>query len=214
MEKRIGLVRGSLVSVIALTAIFAGGVGMALAEESAVDTATVTTPSTTAGENRAERAKEKKESMEAKKAQVQEKRTEMKENREEKKATIQEGRQEKRSDRSQEHARRLGERFGFYADRLGRIIDKLEARLTTMKGEGKDVSSATAKLDSAKSALDKAEAEGANAVSAFASIDPAKYEEQRDKALSARDLAMQAREQFKAVNVILKEVVTLAKSAQ
>jgi hypothetical protein len=160
-------------------------------------------PAQTRAENRQE--------MQAIRQENQEERRNL---RQENKEERQEMRQERREERAQKHSERLQKRFDFYAERLGRIMDKLQTRLMIMKNDGKDITSAEAKLDDAKDTLEEAKTLGDQSVAAFSAIDPEKYEEQRSKVLAARDLAMAAREKFKLANTEIKEAVALAKSVK
>lgn len=142
------------------------------------------------------------------------------ENREARKAEIienvevrQENRQERRDDFAQRHATRLSNRFGFYYDRLSTIMSKIETRFANLSEDGKDMSAAQAKLAEAKTALSSAKSYSDQAIAGFEAIVPAEYESQRTQALAARDLANNAREQFKLAVSLMKEAVQLAKKA-
>lgn len=147
-----------------------------------------------------------KEKREAFKQQMATAKTEWKEQREEHKTQLQVSRQEWRSTVAQNHALRLENRFGRYGNRLNNIVERLQTWLNTLKSEGKDVSTAQAKLDEAKTKLASAKTLGLDAVAKFKAIDPAKYEEQRDQALAARDVAQQARLAFMDALKLIKQV--------
>lgn len=115
-----------------------------------------------------------------------------------------ENRQEIRSGVAANHAVRLERRFQYYYTRLSGIATRLQTRLNLLKAEGKDITSAQAKLTAAASKLDTAQSLGVQAVAAFRAIDPAKFEEQKAEAQAARDLANQARVAFKDTLALLK----------
>lgn len=118
-----------------------------------------------------------------------------------------ENRQEVRSVVAENHANRLALRFNYYYERLSGIALRLETRLTTLAGEGKDTSSARQKLSEAKTKLESAKSLGDQAIAAFRAIDPTKFAEQKDQALAARDLAMRARTAFRESLGLLKSVL-------
>lgn len=126
-------------------------------------------------------------------------------------AEIQEIRQENRSKVSENHARRLERRFGFYYDRLSKIIVRFEARLAILAKEGKSTADSKTKLGLAKTKLEEAKAAGAAAVAAFATIDPAKFGEQKTETVAARDLAVSARKLFQESHRLLKDALKALK---
>ena len=137
----------------------------------------------------------------------QEIKSEIMENRQEVKDMRVENHQEIRSLVAENHANRLERRFKFYYDRLSNIARRLETRLATLKSDGKDTSVADTKLTEATTKLETAKSLGEQAVSAFRAIDPAKFAEQKEQALAARDLANQARVAFKEALSIFKSVL-------
>ncbi len=156
----------------------------------------------------------RQENRQERRVEVAENVQERQDNRQENREGRQENRQERRDDMAQRHADRLSNRFGIYSSRLQNLIGKLDTRLTMLETDGKDVTAAKAKLSQAKETLASAKSLGEQSTAAFLAIEPATYESQRDKALAARDLAMQAREKYKTTISLLKEVVQLAKSAK
>lgn len=118
------------------------------------------------------------------------------ESRQEMRTTIQENAQDRRSRVAENHANRLEQRFGVYYTRLANISARLEQRIATLKGQGKNVARAEASLAKGKAALAEAQKLSADAVAQFRAIDPAKYSEQRPAALKARDTAQAARQKF------------------
>lgn len=129
------------------------------------------------------------------------------ENREEVRELRQENRQEIRSDIASNHALRLERRFHYYYSRLNGIATRIEKRLTTLKTEGKDTSSAEAKLAEAKTKLESAKTLGEEAITTFRSLDPAKFSEQKVQIQSARALADSARLAFSSALTSLKSVL-------
>lgn len=161
-----------------------------------------------------------RENLDARRAKVQQNVQERQENRQEKKAEItqnvqerQENRQQRRDDIAQRHAERLGNRFGLYSQRLTTLIGKIDTKLTEMANNDKDTTLAQAKVEEARTSLSKATTLGNQAIAAFEAIEPAEYDAQREQALAARDLAQQAREQYKTTASLLREAVQLAKNA-
>jgi len=140
--------------------------------------------------------------------QIQEIRGERKEIREETKTKL----QTMRSNIAENHANRLEKRFKFYSERLNNIISRFQTRLDLLKKDGKDPSSAQAKLDAAKAKLAEAKVKGEAAVAAFKAIDPAKFSEQKTEALAARDLATAARKLFIDTETLLKEALKSLKT--
>ncbi len=120
---------------------------------------------------------------------------------------IQGQRQELRSDIAGNHATRLERRFAAYYTRMTNIATRITNRITTLKNSGKDTTAVQTKLDAAKATLESAKTKGAEAVAAFRAIDPAKFSEQKDKAIAARDLAMAARKLFVQASQELKATV-------
>lgn len=139
----------------------------------------------------------------------QEIRLDIRDNRKEIRADRKENRQARRDLRAQKHGERLEARFGHYYTRLIAIATKIQERINKLKGEGRDITTAQTKLDEAKAKLESAKSLGAEAVAAFKAIDPAKYQEQREAALAARDKAKQARQAFQNTLKLLKESVKL-----
>ncbi|MFH2019237.1 MAG: hypothetical protein ABII80_01295 [bacterium] len=198
---------GSLIFVAGLILVL--GVSSVLAEETG----------TTSLKEKAELMQQERE---AKQVEIKAKEEAMKQERETKQAEMQTrteereqerlARQEERGAMIQEHAARLTERFSLYEERLSAIYEKFSARLATMAEEGKDVGAAQAKLLEAKAVFASAKTLGEQAVAKFMAIDPASYDTQREQALAARDLADQAREQYRNSVKLMKEAVELAKS--
>jgi hypothetical protein len=119
-------------------------------------------------------------------------------------AQIQEKRTEVRAKVSEVHGRRLKHNFGVYYQRLSKIIDRLQERLTVLSGQGKDTAAVEEKLTDAETMLTAANAKAETAVTAFLS-EPA--QDQRASALAARDVAKEARAEFMAVLQLLKQVL-------
>lgn len=130
----------------------------------------------------------------------------------EKQGEIQEIRQEFRSKVAENHANRLERRFKSYYERISKIMVRFQARLDTLKTQGKDTSPTQVKLDSAKAKLELAKIKGEAAVAAFRVIDPAKFSEQRDQVFAARDLAKEARGLFVETQTLLKDALKSLKT--
>ena len=145
-------------------------------------------------------------------AEIQEIRQDRMEDRQEKREEVKEKVQEIRSNVAENHANRLERRFAFYYSRLSNIITRFGKRLDILKADGKDISTTSAKLDSAKSTLELAKAKGTEAVSAFKAIDPVKFSEQKTQVLAARDLANSARKLFLDSHTLLKDALTALKA--
>lgn len=141
--------------------------------------------------------------------QVKEEAREVKEQRQEDRQEVRQQVQSQvqvmRSDAARLHANRLNNRFQFYYQRLMGIVARIQARIDEGVNSGKDESTAQATLDSAKAKLAEAKQLGDQSVSSFEAIDPAKFSEQRDDALAARDVANQSREAFKLALSLLKQ---------
>ncbi len=149
---------------------------------------------------------ERKEELNTARDTFKQERTESRENFKEK---VQETRQNFRDSISEKHADRLEKRFQAYYLRLSQLIEKLQARMNELKADGKDVTAAQTKLDEAKTSLQKAKELADQSVEGFNTINPEEYQAQRTQALKSRDLANQARQQFKLVLTQLKEVIRL-----
>ncbi len=150
-------------------------------------------------QNRNAFRKEIEEKRETVQEERQERIEERKEKREEVKATITEraqNRQEHRSEVAKQHAENLQKRFENHYTRLSNIASRIQTRLNTLEEKGEDVSTAQAKLDTANALLQQAQTLGDEAVKGFETIDPQKYEEQRELALAARDKAGKARQAY------------------
>jgi len=167
----------------------------------------------TRAETAAQNVEQRQENREARKVEIIENAEQRQENRQENRDERQDNRQERRDDFAQRHATRLSNRFGFYYDRLSTIMSKIETRFANLSEDGKDMSAAQAKLAEAKTALSSAKSYSDQAIAGFEAIVPAEYESQRTQALAARDLANNAREQFKLAVSLMKEAVQLAKKA-
>ena len=127
-------------------------------------------------------------------------------------AEIQEIRQENRNKVAENHASRLERRFGFYYDRLSKIIVRFESRLVILDSAGKNTTDAKAKLALAKTKLEAAKVAGENAISQFRAITPAKFSEQKTEVKAARDLAKSARALFKDAHALLKDALKSLKT--
>lgn len=147
------------------------------------------------------------ERLDASKDKIEARQEQRTENREER----QENRQDRRSDVAGKHADRLEQRFNNYYTRLNTIIGKIQARIDA--STTKDTSEAQSKLNEAKAKLTEAKTLGESAIVQFRAIDPAKWSEQKAKAVGARDTANKAREAFKATIALLVEAVKALKSA-
>lgn len=141
----------------------------------------------------------------------QEVRQDVKDLRQDVRQDLQAGREQIRSDIASAHANRLERRFRFYYDRLSGIAHRLQLRLDTLKAGGRDTTQAQKDLDDAVSKLSNAQSKGEQAVNGFRAIDPAKFAEQKSQALAARDLANDARSDFKAALALLKTALKEAK---
>jgi DNA repair exonuclease SbcCD ATPase subunit len=148
-------------------------------------------------ENVSQRRKEKS-------AEIQEIRTERKEEREENREEVRENMQERRENLAENHANRLENRFTAYYTRLSNIITRFQSRLTSLKAEGKTVTSIETELNAAKSSLEAAKLKGAEAIAAFRAIDPTTLSDQKTALLAARDLANAARKLFADAHTSLK----------
>lgn len=133
-----------------------------------------------------------------------------------KKLEVQEQVQDKQVEREQNraqiaefHANRLERRFTTYYNRLNRLSEKIANRLSIMSQNGQDVSAAQTKLTEANSKLEEAKSYGNQAINQFRLIEADKYQTQRELALTARDLANQARQAFINSLKLYKEVVQL-----
>lgn len=206
----INYVSGYVIGVVALVGVFPIVSLASVAEEKG----TSTTDDVSAQPIRGDRSGDRKEAVEARKAQTQENRVQMEQRKEDKKMEAQENREERRNDIAQKHAERLQKRFSFYGGRLEILMEKIQTRLTVMQDEGKDMSSAEAKLDEAREALKEAKGLGNQAVEGLFSVNPEEYEEQRERALAARDKVEQAREKYQLTNTLMREVVALAKNSK
>lgn len=122
-----------------------------------------------------------------------------------------ERRQERRDGSLQNHADRLSNRFSIYYERLSKIISKVEERFAVIEENGKDLTLAKEKLELAKSKLEEAKMAADEAVSLFESVEPEKYEDQKEVALKARDMANTARKLFLEVKSLINEAVRIAK---
>lgn len=123
-----------------------------------------------------------------------------------------EQREERRSEVAENHANRLEKRFQFYYERMSKIVVRFQARVDLLKNDNKNVASTQTKLDAAKAKLEEAKIKGTAAVAAFRAIDPAKFSEQRNQALAARDLAKEARNLFFEAHKLLKEALKSLKT--
>lgn len=160
---------------------------------------------------RAKKVEERKNEIEAKATEragkIEERKDEI-----EAKVTQRAGeKQERRTEIAQKHAINLELHFNAHYKRLATMADKIQTRINTFKSEGKDVSVAQAKLDSAKASLETAKSLGLEAIAAFKAIDPTQYEEQRDQALAAKQKAEQARKAFMTALEGMKETVKALK---
>lgn len=127
----------------------------------------------------------------------------------EKKEAIREKFLEQRSEVALVHATRLENHFTNYYNRLNSLAKKIQTRIDLAKSAGKNTTEAQEKLSTAITSLDSAKSLGEQAVAAFKAIDPEKYSEQRDQALAARDLAQNAKEEFRTALREMKEAVKL-----
>lgn len=118
-----------------------------------------------------------------------------------------ENRQDRRASIAENHANRLENRFGIYSDRLTAILEKIQTRLEKAQEEGGNTTAARQYIQSANTSLVAANAYASQAVTTFRSIDPAKYEEQRNIALQAKTLAEQARQEYSKAQTALKSAV-------
>ena len=127
---------------------------------------------------------------------------------------VKEDKQEVRDNVAQLHANRLRHRFlEAYYPKLNVFILKLQAKITSMSEAGKNMTSSQAKLDEAKTSLELAKQLAADSIAGFEAIEPAKYNIQRQQALTARDQANQARTKFIQTIKLLKETLQLMKAA-
>lgn len=169
----------------------------------------------TFAENNGKTAEERQNALIERKEDLAQKREEKQEQLQERKDGIQQKTQETRAEILAKHAERLRHRFlEVYYDRFTKIIEKIQNRLTFMTGEGKDVAAAQAKLTEARTQLETAKSTTLAAIEQFQAVDGENYEAQKDQALKARDLAKQARDEFRGVLILIKEAVQLAKEAK
>lgn len=136
-----------------------------------------------------------------------EKKAEVKTNIQEKKTEIQENVQAKKENVASNHADRLEKRFALYTKRLTSLADKIQTRIDKREQEGKKNGDAQLKVDTARKQLVLATELGAEAVKMFRAIEPAKYTEQRDQAIKARDKAKEARKAFVETHRLLREAI-------
>jgi membrane-associated HD superfamily phosphohydrolase len=120
-------------------------------------------------------------------------------------------RQIRRDARAEKHAERLQTRFTNYYDRLNKIIEKVQTRLSNLLADGKDVTLAQNKLDEAKTKLSEVKVLADESFSLFNSIEADKFEEQKAVALSAKDKANEARKLFIEAHKLIKEAVKLGR---
>lgn len=111
----------------------------------------------------------------------------------------------------QVHATRLRRRFSFYYQRLSSLGEKLQERINLAQTEGLKTQLAQEKLNLAFTHLEAAKLKADGAVDQFETIDPNQYQLQRRLALQARDLAQDARSEFKlAKDAMIESVRALA----
>lgn len=106
------------------------------------------------------------------------------------------------------HANRLRQRYQVYYQRLTNLGEKLEQRLNLLEQEDQmDMSAPREKLNEALIKLEQARIQGEEAIKNFEAIDPEQYQSQRQLAFQARDLALQATQQFReTLNLMLTAV--------
>ncbi|OGC51627.1 hypothetical protein A2982_01975 [candidate division WWE3 bacterium RIFCSPLOWO2_01_FULL_39_13] len=129
------------------------------------------------------------------------------------KERIQNKAQETRIKLVQVHAERLRKRFTFYYERLQKLIDKLQNRITAMDEKGIDVSVAQAKLNEASALLESTKTEADQAVVLFKSIDTEDMKNTGDVGKQMVSTAEGIRENYVEVVKLLHEVVSLLKNA-
>ncbi len=113
------------------------------------------------------------------------------------------------------HTERLQRRFSFYDERLTAIGEKLQIRLQEMAADGIEVDEAQATLQRAFEALDAAGQNTETAIQAFEEIDPEQYQAQRQMALAARDVALEAHNQYQqALQLMIQAAQTAAQQLQ
>lgn len=116
-------------------------------------------------------------------------------------------RQTYRSERAKLHGERIEKRFSWYAERLGNIATRVQARIDKEKTEGKDVAKAQTSLDTAKVTLAQAVADGKTAVTMFQAIDVAKWDVQQPQVKAAIAQANKARVGFVTTRQQLMDAV-------
>jgi tetratricopeptide (TPR) repeat protein len=109
------------------------------------------------------------------------------------------------------HTNRLRQRYQVYYQRLTNLGEKLEQRLNLLEQERQiDISAAREQLDEALIKLEQARTQGEEAIKNFEEIDPEQYQSQRQLALQARDLALQATQQFRETLQLMLNAVRSA----
>lgn len=173
-----------------------------------VSTASARTPVETNSAVREEvkqRIDEKQERVEAVKTEVREARD----------ANV-EARQDKTTDRrgalAKLHGNRLENRFGFYGKRLGALIERIQARLNTLKDSGKNTDAPQKTLDSAKAELQKAQVAANNAVVLFQIIPEGEGAQRKVALEKAKESAELARTSFMTVHKLLAQVIREVKA--
>jgi Spy/CpxP family protein refolding chaperone len=111
------------------------------------------------------------------------------------------------------HGDQLERHFGFYRERLGRLISKMQSRIDKVKLAGVDVSKPQAKLDEASAKLIEANKLAADAVNAFKGVvgGATSADDLKFKAMAARDIAVSAREAYVKTSELTKEAFNLLK---
>jgi hypothetical protein len=106
------------------------------------------------------------------------------------------------------HVNRLRQRYQVYYQRLTTIGEKLEQRLNLLEQEPHiDMTAPREQLDEALIKLEQARIQGEEAIEEFEAIDPEQYQSQRQLALQAKNLALQATQQFReTLNLMLTAV--------
>lgn len=121
---------------------------------------------------------------------------------------------EKRSGNFEEFGSRLSQRFTLYKTRLSMIIDRLQSRLETLEGQGKDTTAAQAKLDEAKELLSEADETGNSSVQIFTSIQVGDTSVVSSEIQAGQEKAQVTRQTYVEVMQAVKETISLIREIQ
>ncbi len=152
-----------------------------------------------------------KENSEKLKIQIQQKREAVKSRVEEKKETVKQQREQLKQRLVAKHTVRIGQRFRFYEQRLNRIIEKIEQKITQLESDGHDLEAARQELGTAKSSLEQAQATADQAINKLTTIENLAEEKRINSYEEAQQITLEARQLFQEVLTSLKQVVKLTK---